>query len=68
MEVIFKGSFGQVVKAFDKVRQEYVAIKIIKSKLPFYQQALYEIGILQQMKLKDPQEKVAIGEKYFPQL
>lgn len=31
-----KGSFGQVVKAFDHMRKEYVALKIIRNKKRFH--------------------------------
>ncbi len=47
--LIGKGSFGQVVKAFDTVDQEYVAIKIIKNKRPFLQQAQIEVRLLELM-------------------
>ena len=43
---IGKGSFGQVVRAFDTEKREEVAIKIIKSKKPFYRQAKTEIELL----------------------
>eukprot|EP01117_Protostelium_nocturnum_P005111 TRINITY_DN1856_c0_g1_i1.p1 TRINITY_DN1856_c0_g1~~TRINITY_DN1856_c0_g1_i1.p1 ORF type:complete len:501 (+),score=135.27 TRINITY_DN1856_c0_g1_i1:328-1830(+) len=52
-----KGSFGQVVQAFDKVNKEPVAIKIIKNKTPFYNQALIEIKILEHLNSKDPESK-----------
>lgn len=51
---IGKGSFGQVVSAFDKVANERVAIKIIKNKTPFYNQALSEIELLKLINAKDP--------------
>lgn len=47
--LIGKGSFGQVVKAFDIEEQEYVAIKIIKNKRPFLQQAQIEVRLLELM-------------------
>jgi dual specificity tyrosine-phosphorylation-regulated kinase 1 len=40
--VIGKGSFGRVVRAFDREKKEYVAIKIVKNKLSFYRQAQIE--------------------------
>lgn len=47
--VIGKGSFGQVVKAYDLVEHEHVAIKIIKNKKPFYNQAQIEVQLLELM-------------------
>ena len=43
---IGKGSFGRVVKCFDRHTQEWVAVKIVKSKSAFFRQAQVEINIL----------------------
>eukprot|EP01102_Stenamoeba_stenopodia_P008999 TRINITY_DN263_c0_g1_i2.p1 TRINITY_DN263_c0_g1~~TRINITY_DN263_c0_g1_i2.p1 ORF type:complete len:456 (+),score=75.83 TRINITY_DN263_c0_g1_i2:293-1660(+) len=51
-----KGSFGQVVEAYDHKKKEAVAMKIIKSSPPFYNQALVEINILNQMNQMDPDD------------
>ena len=52
----------QVVKAYDLVDQEQVAIKIIKNKKPFYNQALIEVQLLELMNKHDADNKYYIGE------
>ncbi|EDV21874.1 uncharacterized protein TRIADDRAFT_64191 [Trichoplax adhaerens] len=47
--LIGKGSFGVVVKAYDRQLKDYVAIKIIKNKKPFYNQAQIEVRLLESM-------------------
>ncbi|KAI8842138.1 dynein heavy chain and region D6 of dynein motor-domain-containing protein [Chytridium lagenaria] len=48
-----KGSFGQVVEAYDREKDMRVAIKIIKNRKTFYNQAMVEVRILQHLNSKD---------------
>lgn len=44
-----KGTFGQVVKAYDMADKSLVAVKIIKSKTPYYRQGLKELAMLERL-------------------
>ncbi|CAH1645180.1 unnamed protein product [Spodoptera littoralis] len=53
LEVIGKGSFGQVIRAQDHRTGTQVAIKIIRNKKRFHHQALVEVRVLDHLRLKD---------------
>ncbi|OTA70697.1 hypothetical protein K449DRAFT_428254 [Hypoxylon sp. EC38] len=57
VDVLGKGSFGQVVRCIDHKIGALVAVKIIRNKKRFHQQALVEVNILQKLREWDPQNK-----------
>lgn len=50
VDVLGKGSFGQVARCIDHKTGNLVAIKIIRNKKRFHQQALVEVDILQKLR------------------
>ena len=52
-----KGSFGQVVKCYDYKTQTCCALKIIRNKKRFHQQALVEVKLLEHLRDNDPEEQ-----------
>ncbi|SPQ22218.1 31f800f6-6dd7-413f-9a40-143bde3d0651 [Thermothielavioides terrestris] len=57
IDVLGKGSFGQVVRCIDHKTGALVAVKIIRNKKRFHQQALVEVNILQKLREWDPHNK-----------
>lgn len=57
IELMGKGSFGQVVKCFDHHKGQTVAVKIIRNKKRFHAQALVEVKILKDLIKWDPEDK-----------
>ncbi|GAB7340200.1 hypothetical protein MBLNU457_6670t1 [Dothideomycetes sp. NU457] len=56
IDVLGKGSFGQVVRCVDHKLGGLCAVKIIRNKKRFHQQALVEVNILKRLKEWDPDE------------
>lgn len=52
-----RGSFGQVSKALDHKTKQLVALKIIKNKKKFHDQALIEVELLKHLRDHDTHEK-----------
>ncbi|KAI9240711.1 MAG: kinase-like domain-containing protein [Podila humilis] len=57
LDMLGKGSFGQVAKCYDHKTGEYVAIKIIRNKKRFHCQAVVEVKILNNLNKWDPEAK-----------
>ncbi|GAA5875496.1 hypothetical protein JCM8547_001682 [Rhodosporidiobolus lusitaniae] len=57
IDVLGKGSFGQVLQCRDHKTGEMVAVKIIRNKKRFHHQALVEIKVLENLVKWDPDEK-----------
>ncbi|KKF96279.1 Dual specificity protein kinase pom1 [Ceratocystis platani] len=54
IDILGKGSFGQVVRCIDHCLGVLVAIKIIRNKKRFHQQAIVEVNILKKLREWDP--------------
>jgi len=53
MNPVGKGSFGQVVRAFDYKTSAHVALKMVRNKKRFHHQALVEVKILEHIRERD---------------
>lgn len=60
IDLLGKGSFGQVVRCIDHKTGGLVAVKIIRNKKRFHQQALIEVNLLQKLKQWDPQRRHSV--------
>lgn len=53
LKVIGKGSFGQVVKAYDHKNHMHVALKMVRNEKRFHRQAQEEVRILEHLRKQD---------------
>ena len=53
LKVLGKGSFGQVLKAYDHKTQMHIALKIVRNEKRFHRQAQEEIKILDHLRRQD---------------
>ncbi|XP_054719820.1 dual specificity tyrosine-phosphorylation-regulated kinase 2-like [Uloborus diversus] len=53
IKIIGKGSFGQVIKAYDHKNHQNVALKIVRNEKRFHRQAQEEIRILDHLRKQD---------------
>ncbi|KAL3891551.1 hypothetical protein ACJMK2_003810, partial [Sinanodonta woodiana] len=68
LEVLGKGSFGQVVKCYDHKTDQMVAVKLIRNKKRFHHQALVEVKILDTLRRKDKDNQfniIHMGEYFY---
>ncbi|OAA73665.1 Protein kinase-like domain protein [Cordyceps fumosorosea ARSEF 2679] len=56
-KLLGQGTFGKVVKAYDMVRQEHVALKIIRSIQKYRDAARIELRVLQTLRNNDPDNR-----------
>lgn len=62
--MLFTGSFGQVVKAYDHKTHEHVALKMVRNEKRFHRQAQEEIRILQHLRKQDKDNTMNIIHMY----
>ncbi|CAG9330885.1 unnamed protein product [Blepharisma stoltei] len=53
IQILGKGSFGQVIKAYDHKEKEEIALKIIRNKQKFHNQANIEVQVLKVLRDND---------------
>lgn len=56
LELLGQGSFGQVVECYDHKNKEKCALKIIRNKKKFHDQALVEVKVLLALRDNDPND------------
>jgi dual specificity tyrosine-phosphorylation-regulated kinase 2/3/4 len=53
LKILGKGSFGQVLKAYDHKTQAHIALKVVRNEKRFHRQAQEEVKILEHLRRQD---------------
>lgn len=64
IKVIGKGSFGQVIKAYDHKNLEHIALKMVRNEKRFHRQATEEVRILEVLRKKDKDNTMNVIHMY----
>ncbi|XP_067928816.1 dual specificity tyrosine-phosphorylation-regulated kinase 2-like [Watersipora subatra] len=64
LKVIGKGSFGQVVKAYDHKLHQHIALKMVRNEKRFHRQAQEEIRILEHLRKQDKDNTMNVIHTY----
>ncbi|RWS32008.1 dual specificity tyrosine-phosphorylation-regulated kinase 2-like protein [Leptotrombidium deliense] len=64
LRIIGKGSFGQVIKAYDHKTQQHIALKMVRNEKRFHRQAQEEIRILDHLRKQDKDNSMNIIHMY----
>ncbi|RWS16549.1 dual specificity tyrosine-phosphorylation-regulated kinase 2-like protein [Dinothrombium tinctorium] len=64
LKIIGKGSFGQVIKAYDHKTQQHIALKMVRNEKRFHRQAQEEIRILDHLRKQDKDNSMNIIHMY----
>ena len=64
LKVIGKGSFGQVVKAYDHKLHQHIALKMVRNEKRFHRQAQEEIRILEHLRKQDKENTMNVIHMY----
>mmetsp|Transcript_6714 Transcript_6714/g.11943 ORF Transcript_6714/g.11943 Transcript_6714/m.11943 type:complete len:302 (+) Transcript_6714:1960-2865(+) len=68
VQILGRGSFGQVCKCMDHKQQEFVAVKVIRNKKRFHQQGIVEVKVLEHMRdndLEDSNNVVHVRDRFL---
>ena len=60
LNLLGKGSFGQVCRCFDHKNKESIALKIIRNKRRFHQQGVVEVKVLDHLRTHDVEDKMCV--------
>ncbi|KAA8496535.1 putative serine/threonine-protein kinase dyrk1 [Porphyridium purpureum] len=57
LQLIGRGTFGHVLKAWDTIERKFVAVKIIKSQKAFFDATVQELAVLSILMREDPHDE-----------
>lgn len=57
MRVLGQGTFGKVVRCYDRLKKEYCAIKVIRAVQKYREASMIELRVLQTLSERDPENR-----------